>query len=261
MEGRLWFFLLAVLNCALAEDKHVYVALNDTLVMKPRLSEQITTILWKHEGNLLAEWDNGNMEFFGDFKGRTNLDSKTGEVKIKSVTSAQSGLYTTEINNNVQKNRFKVSVIQKVPEPEIVVKPLACSKALDNCTLHCDKATGEYEPVTYEWKDDDGEWVAGTKEKLIKKDSHKIKTFSCKLKNPVSERVSGIFKNPFYYEFQHAAVITVIVILPFLIAGVILYLKRESIRNICANDTNRPKETAPTTENEQLDEAKSNSVI
>nr|BAM29043.1 CD48 antigen [Oplegnathus fasciatus] len=192
--------LLAVLNSAVAEKIYFMVGGNVTLELQPPVSEPITTILWKHGLNLLAEWVDGEVDltYYGMFNGRTTLNTTTGRLDIKTMSGADAGLFTVEINSKVQAQSFEAEAIKEVPRPEILVRPLICSSASDRCTLTCEGDTEEAEPVTYSWKEGDGEWKQSGKDlDIIKNGTAHVKTFSCRMTNPVSEEESGPEVSPF----------------------------------------------------------------
>uniref|UniRef100_A0A8C4HRU5 Ig-like domain-containing protein n=1 Tax=Dicentrarchus labrax TaxID=13489 RepID=A0A8C4HRU5_DICLA len=203
-QSGFWFLtvgLLAVLNSALAEDKYVVVGGNVDL--RPPFTGVITNILWKHNGNLLAEWAKGEAEltYFIPFQGHTTLDITSGRLEVRNMTIAHEGLYTVDINNKPQDQRYDVKVIEEVPKPSILSRPLTCSSASTNCTLTCGEETKKAEPVTYSWKRDNEEWQQSMKDMLIiKTEISHVKTFTCRMKNPVSEKESEPKDNPLFSE-------------------------------------------------------------
>ncbi|XP_071336022.1 lymphocyte function-associated antigen 3-like [Trachinotus anak] len=192
--------VLLVLNSALAQ-KHSYSEVGGTLVLTPLVSAPITSILWKHEGILVAEWMNADVNYHGMSRGRTTLNTTTGRLEIKNMTESYAGLYTVEINNKVQSQGYNVEVIKRLSKPEVVQRPLSCSTASDSCTLSCGNGDSSGAgPVTYSWKKDDGQWVQEGKNKSIiyNEETKRIKTFSCQMKNPVSVEQSDPHQNPFF---------------------------------------------------------------
>uniref|UniRef100_A0A3B4TN21 Ig-like domain-containing protein n=1 Tax=Seriola dumerili TaxID=41447 RepID=A0A3B4TN21_SERDU len=179
--------LCAMLNSAQAQTIASYSEVGGTLSLSPPFSEVITSILWKHDGNLVVEWVRNEMDYYGKFVGVATLNTTTGRLEIKNMSEDYAGLYTVEINNQVQSQSYNVSVIKEVPRPDVAFKPLACSPALDNCILTCGGDTSEAGPVTYSWREGDGGWIQGEKDKSIKNDDEtkRVKTFSCQMKNPL----------------------------------------------------------------------------
>uniref|UniRef100_A0A3B4YM51 Ig-like domain-containing protein n=1 Tax=Seriola lalandi dorsalis TaxID=1841481 RepID=A0A3B4YM51_SERLL len=191
--------LFAVLNSAQAQTIKSYSEVGGTLSLKPPFSGAITSILWKHDTDLVVELVGNEVDYYGKFKGMATLDTTTGRLEIKNMNRTYAGLYMVEINNQVQSQEYNVSVIKKVPKPEVAFKPLACSSDLLNCNMTCDGVTLGAEPVTYSWREGDGKWIPGEIDKNIKKDETKrFETFSCQMKNPVSEEESKPQPNPFF---------------------------------------------------------------
>ncbi|XP_039638953.1 T-lymphocyte surface antigen Ly-9-like [Perca fluviatilis] len=186
-----FLLLLAALNFALAQDEVTPTYFKDggelTLDVRPPPPEPLYNILWIINGNLVAEWIKDQvtgsvlvpLTYYRPFNGRTTLDVTTGRLVINNMTKADMGLYSVEVNNKVQNERYNAVLMKEVPQPEVVA-PETCSPALDNCTLTCDADTTDAGPVTYSWKMGDGEW----------KESGKEMTITCRIKNPVSEKES-----------------------------------------------------------------------
>ncbi|XP_033469646.2 SLAM family member 9-like [Epinephelus lanceolatus] len=204
MEKMAAFWLLfAGLNFALAADIPQYFMKGGklTLELRPPSSEPISYILWKFQGNLLGEWvkDKVDLTYYSTFKGRTTLDTNTGRLEISSMTKADVGLYSVEINNKLQPDQYKAVLIKAVPKPEVVIRPLICGSTPESCTATCDGDTTEAGPVTYSWKMGDGEWKeSGKNMDITKADTADVKTFSCQVKNPLGEKESERKDNPLF---------------------------------------------------------------
>ncbi|XP_070834411.1 uncharacterized protein [Chaetodon trifascialis] len=236
--------LLAVLGSAKAEDgdKPSYCLLGGklTLVLGPTGSERITSILWKYKSDLLAEWVENvvPLVYYEPFKGRATLDISTGRLEVTKMSEADLGLYTVEINNKVQGQRYLAKAIEKVPKPLVWIQPVGCNPTSVNCTLRCDGDTSKAEPVTYSWKKGDGAWEKLGKEiNIIKSETGHVETFSCRMKNPVSEEESEPKDNPLFQEETPGgsnvgeAVGGSIIGLLLLIGGVVGYVKRDAIKD------------------------------
>ncbi|KAM3585515.1 uncharacterized protein V6R79_019644 [Siganus canaliculatus] len=61
----------------------------------------ITSVLWKHNDDKAAQWFEGKVFFYRQFKGRCELNTRTGKLTIKHLTLSDSGLFSVEINNKV----------------------------------------------------------------------------------------------------------------------------------------------------------------
>ncbi|KAL3050637.1 hypothetical protein OYC64_012624 [Pagothenia borchgrevinki] len=87
---------------------------------------------------------------------------------------------------------YEAVLIKDVPKPSIWVSPLTCSPESDQCTLTCEGNTAGAGPVTYSWKTGDGNWTESERDVIVIKGEHRhVKTFTCKMKNPVSEEESA----------------------------------------------------------------------
>ncbi|XP_026211867.1 SLAM family member 9-like [Anabas testudineus] len=180
-SGLLSVLLLVVFSgdSAHAEVKPVYFGLGRSLNLSLPVAttERLTSLLWKFNDNLLAEWVENviPLEYYGRFKGRTTLDVNTGRLIITNMGKEDIGLYSVEVNNRVQDDKYRATVVEEVPKPEIVVQPLNCGPQLKNCKLICDGDTTETGPVTYSWKMGDGDWEVSEKVLNIINDKEKPK--------------------------------------------------------------------------------------
>ncbi|XP_053189527.1 uncharacterized protein LOC128373263 [Scomber japonicus] len=204
MEKLTGCFLLVLLSSVVAEDK--FIGDGGTLELTPKVSGNITTIKWKLNQNTV-NWERGETLTYPDtFKGRTTLNTKTGRLNITNMTPADSGEYSVKINSAMEPAlTYTVKVIKEVPQPVVGLNPLTCSDASKSCTLVCEKksdeavALAEAEPVTYSWKMGEGVWMNGEKSRTITndKETQGVETFSCRMKNPISEKPSDPIPNPF----------------------------------------------------------------
>ncbi|CAI5654967.1 unnamed protein product [Oreochromis niloticus] len=197
--------LLVVANVSFCQAQTVekYFKVGGTVQLNPQpVSGAITSIVWIYDKNLLAEWVKGSipLTYFSRFRGRTTLNTDTGVLEIRDMTAADTGLYSVEINNQVQSQVYKTVKIEGVPEPVVTLQPLACDRP-SLCGLKCYGDITNAGPVTYSWKKDDGEWEEGQdKRDLTSLEMDSVKTFTCRMNNPVSQKESKAFKNPFYQE-------------------------------------------------------------
>uniref|UniRef100_A0A667X4H4 Ig-like domain-containing protein n=1 Tax=Myripristis murdjan TaxID=586833 RepID=A0A667X4H4_9TELE len=184
-------------------EKQVYSAEGGKVTLEPTVPDQLkplTSILWKHNDNLVVEWIKNldSTDYYGMFAGHTNLDIETGRLEINTLDGTYSGVYSVEFNGQLQSKSYKVDVIKKVPKPTVVLKPLTCPNE-DTCTLSCDGDTTGAEPVTYSWRTDQRDFYEESEKSVeISKDDSDVKHFFCRIKNPVSEEDSDPMENPFH---------------------------------------------------------------
>ncbi|XP_067466908.1 CD48 antigen-like [Thunnus thynnus] len=192
--------LLAVPSSVSAED--AFFGKGVPLRLRPSFSEEITSIQWKHNNNLVAEWvkDIVDLQYYGDFENRTTLNPTTGELEITHMSPVDNGDYSVEINNKVQPTRYNAKLIGRVSKPAVLVGPLTCTHKSQQCTLTCNGDITEVEHVTYSWKHGKEEWKDGERVRDITNDekTRSVETFSCRMKNPISEEESVSEKNPFF---------------------------------------------------------------
>ncbi|XP_045061545.1 uncharacterized protein LOC121558595 isoform X6 [Coregonus clupeaformis] len=198
---RLCFWLYLARPVVSGDD--LYHKVGGVLVLKPDKStvpDPITSILWKHGKNKVAEWDKDfGLEIYAAFKGRTALDLTTGELRISGLTKTDSGVYSVEFNGKLLDKKYKLFVIKAVPKPTITS---SCNPDKTSCTLTCEGDTTDAEPVTYSWKVGEEEWKVLDKQMNVFKNNTGKSTNSykyfCKMKNSagegeVSEPIGEVF--------------------------------------------------------------------
>ncbi|XP_045553802.1 uncharacterized protein [Salmo salar] len=173
-----------------------YHEVGGVLVLKPdksTVTDPITSIVWKHGKNKVAEWDKdfGGLDIYAAFKNRTTLDQTTGELRISGLMKTDSGVYSVEFNSKLLDKTYKLSVIKPVPKPTITS---SCNPDKTSCTLTCEGNTPDAEPVTYSWKVGERAWEVLDKQINVNKSDTGKSTngnkYICNLKNAVSEEVS-----------------------------------------------------------------------
>uniref|UniRef100_A0A8C7V731 Ig-like domain-containing protein n=1 Tax=Oncorhynchus mykiss TaxID=8022 RepID=A0A8C7V731_ONCMY len=174
----------------------LYHEVGGKLVLTPdksTVTDPITSILWKHGKNKVAEWDKdfGGLDIYAAFKERTTLDQTTGELKISGLMKTDSGVYSVEFNSKLLDKTYTLSVINVVPKPKITS---SCNPDKTSCILTCEGDTTDAEPVTYSWKVGEGPWEVVDKQLFVSKSntgkSNSRCNYICKLKNAVSGEVS-----------------------------------------------------------------------
>lgn len=203
METVTGCFLLVLLSCVSAEDK--FVRDGGTLELNPNAFANINSITWKHKATQIITWERGaQQKYDAKFEGRTALNTSTGTLEITKMGQADTGNYSVYVNNALEPEIYSVKVIKEVPQPAVVMSS-PCSTASKSCILLCDRkadeavTVAEAEPVTYSWKEGDGAWEDGEKNRTITNDekTQLVKTFSCRMKNPFSEKESDPVDNAF----------------------------------------------------------------
>uniref|UniRef100_A0A4W5Q131 Ig-like domain-containing protein n=1 Tax=Hucho hucho TaxID=62062 RepID=A0A4W5Q131_9TELE len=104
-----------------------------------------------------------------------------------------SGVYSVEFNGKPLKT-FTLSVIKVVPKPAITS---SCNPDKTSCTLTCEGNTTDAEPVTYRWKLGEGAWEVSGQQKIVSRNDNTNISYTCQLKNPVSEASEDFDKDLF----------------------------------------------------------------
>ncbi|XP_035982740.1 uncharacterized protein LOC118557237 [Fundulus heteroclitus] len=186
-----------------AQEEIKYFEIGGSLVLDPKVSEPITSLTWKHNGNIQAEWikDKVPLEYLGYFKGLSEVDLTTGVLTISNMLKADEGTFNMEINGRELPGRFRVVGVKNLQTVMVeVMTPTECTRASLNCTLECGGDFSDAGPVQYFWKKGDtGPWEENEKTITIPNTEEILcfKSFSCKVENPVSEKESNPAKSPF----------------------------------------------------------------
>lgn len=196
----------------------MYLRVGDTVRLAPeKVSERITSVVWKYDANLLAEWVEGNipLTYYSKFRGRTKLDTRTGSLVFENGAVSDTGEYSAEINNRVQALTHRIVILETVPQPGVNFTTVLCNSSLEICTLACEGDVSKVDHVKYFWKLDNGEWRQGDREKEIanNQDMWIVKIFLCRIENPVSGRDSDYVNNPFYQETSTGLYVTLGIVL------------------------------------------------
>ncbi len=93
-------------------------AVGETVSFRPdKLDSPVTSFTWKQINGVnvvkAIEWDDdeGVNTPNQRFKDITTLDEKTGQITITNLKVEHSGLYTIDINNKEQQQRFTLEVM------------------------------------------------------------------------------------------------------------------------------------------------------
>ncbi|XP_004066674.1 carcinoembryonic antigen-related cell adhesion molecule 1 [Oryzias latipes] len=186
-------FLLLLLSAVSADPGgRTYVQEGGEVELKAEgAPPTITSISWKFGPDLAADWDGATVDYYRHFEGRTQLNTSTGAMVLRSLNRTDTGKYTPEINNRIL-DPVQLSVIAAVPVPSITA---SCNEERTLCKMTCEADTAGAEPATFVWKAD-GREVQRSKTLQIQKNESSVKEFLCELRNPVSQESSSS-PNPF----------------------------------------------------------------
>ncbi|XP_048046228.1 uncharacterized protein LOC125268181 [Megalobrama amblycephala] len=177
------------------QSEDVKKAVGDQVSFRPdKFIPPVTSIIWKHtntDGYVVKaiEWDEGEILIPNlRFKDITTVDEKTGQITITNLKVEHSGVYTLEINSKEQQQSFTLTVMERVPKPEIKTE-----KSEDNpdvVNLRC-----EYSE-TIIWKNSAGETLTGSpitpkgESITVKKNGNPETFYTCTLDNGASKETS-----------------------------------------------------------------------
>ncbi|XP_038854190.1 uncharacterized protein LOC120051411 [Salvelinus namaycush] len=170
-----------------------YVITNGNVILNPGIRGGVLLeILWKHGVNKAVEWDTAGIQEFRDFKGRTSLNTTTGEITIRQLTKQLSGVYEAEcmIGVEIQTFQQRVEVIDPVSQPEVT-----CELNGTMATIHC-SAEGPLVEFRWSWSDHQGEmWSQEQTGQHYNIKSPESVSYTCEARNPVSEKTQTYNSN------------------------------------------------------------------
>ncbi|XP_062398015.1 uncharacterized protein LOC134088102 [Sardina pilchardus] len=157
---------------------------NGNITLRTSITQGIQEILWKFQGNKVADWDElSGVTDYLQFKRRTYLVRETGDLTIFSLKSEDSGLYEGEliINGNIHTVKHDLSIIDPGSKSNIICKTIDD----DNAILLC-QAEGPH--LSYSWSGPGlNTGFNGQIGPNVSRVENANSDYSCVVKNPVSE--------------------------------------------------------------------------
>ncbi|XP_066563698.1 SLAM family member 5 [Amia ocellicauda] len=183
------YILLFAFTNITAGQNVIYGLLNAEITLKPISSGFLEEIIWKHNMDKVAEYDQDQqILYFAEYNGRTTLDIKNGYLTIKDLTKKDSGKYSinVQISGKLQTlQSYNLIILEHVPKPTVT-----CKADDLNATLRC-LAQTSYN-TQYRWEGPQNQELSGS-ELPIKREGSQHSEYTCIVSNPVSESRSEVF--------------------------------------------------------------------
>ncbi|XP_064167004.1 lymphocyte function-associated antigen 3-like isoform X1 [Anguilla rostrata] len=155
---------------------------NGSITLKANVSGIIEEILWKWNGHKVFELDQISRDEYGQFIGRIDFDSTTGDLTISGLTESDSGIYRAEahVQGKLQYSQHSVEIIDPVTDPIVT-----CQKSGSMLTLIC---ASDLSPLTvYSWEGPKGPMLSSGSELHLESAENGDSVYTCVVKNPASE--------------------------------------------------------------------------
>ncbi|KAL4609199.1 hypothetical protein GN956_G24436 [Arapaima gigas] len=167
----------------------MYSRLHGSVTLTPTIKGSFDEILWKFNSDKAVEYstDEGITEY-NKFRGRTALDTVTGELTVRDLQETDSGKYIAEVllDGNLEYSKFDVRVIDAVRRPTV-----RCEQRDAVGILRCHS---EGDMRQYRWEGPHGVSHNWSDEPIGLEISSSDSVYSCVVKNPVSEERSEAFR-------------------------------------------------------------------
>ncbi|XP_065818433.1 eukaryotic translation initiation factor 5B isoform X20 [Labrus bergylta] len=214
-----------------AEPPTKYVLKGTGESLKPTFSGQPNSILWKHNGNKVVEFDSREQKVYGAYKNRITLDWATAELEIRGLKFEDRGLYEVEvdINNMLHLSEFKLEVIDKVAMPTIsceINKDGGSDVSEVRATLLCSAdPTPPESMMKFEWRAR-GKSQPGHKFNISLGDERDNEEYNCSVSNPVSSETATFTAKDCYHDNSSVAVavsLAVVGLIGLIVLGLIIF--------------------------------------
>ncbi|XP_041662313.1 serine/arginine repetitive matrix protein 2-like [Cheilinus undulatus] len=195
--------------------------------LKPDIPGQPNSILWKHNGNKIVEFDGSEEQVYDPYRNRITLNWITAELEITDLRYEDSGDYELEvdINNKVYSSESKLEVIDKVATPTISCK-LNEGSSTDGsevkATLLCSAEPRQPESLMkFEWRSQ-GKLHPGSKLPISLGDTQIDEDYICTVSNPVSSEKATFRAKDCYHENNFSVALGVGLFLAVLLLGALV---------------------------------------
>ncbi|XP_058877761.1 CD48 antigen-like [Acipenser ruthenus] len=194
-----------------------------------------TEVNWRY-GPVGPDWpiariQNGEIKagFDKRFTGRLQRDNVTNGLKITNLQRRDSGFYQMETYKQYKgKSRFKLSVYDPVPEPEVNGSVVLANRS---CTLLC--FVGNASEVNVSWMRD-GKPLHTTELEISKEMQGGNVTYTCVASNPASNKTTTV--TPSHYcdekggaepQMSPAVIAGIVIAVILAVLSITLYLRRK----------------------------------
>ncbi|XP_048048176.1 SLAM family member 9-like [Megalobrama amblycephala] len=256
----LWTVICAVLiTTGAVSGEDVKKAVGDTVIFRPdKFIPLVTSIIWKQKNTAgtvvkAIEWDEGEILIPNPrFRDITKVDEKTGQINITNLKVEHSGVYTIDINSKEQEQRFTLTVMERVPKPEIKTQKIKDNT--DVVYLNC-----EYSE-TIIWKNSAGETLTGSpitpkgESITVKKTGNPETFYTCTLDNGASKETSDpVYERDLFEDESKSGsglIVGIVILIIIIIACILifLYIRNEKFKervNGCCTCFGGPKDKGP----------------
>ncbi|XP_054483308.1 uncharacterized protein LOC129116440, partial [Anoplopoma fimbria] len=231
MDGRLLLcYFICMTSCLVAGQSPKYALKGGKVLLLPDIAGHPDGILWKHNGNKVAEFNGQEQEVYHPYENRITLGWASAELDITDLRFEDSGDYELEvdINKGLHRSLYKLQVIDKVANPTISCEMNDGGSSNISGNLVCSAEPRRPQSlIKFEWTTR-GIIQPGPNLQISLGDQHDDEEYSCNVSNPLSSETATFTANDCYPDKSSSVpLIAIGVIVPvlLLVGLAILYRK------------------------------------
>ncbi|KAF4086924.1 hypothetical protein AMELA_G00089910 [Ameiurus melas] len=177
-DGRSLVYFLFLFSVDYVYSEDLKTGTNYTF--RPSIQGTIEILDWRHNGNLVVEWEPGSDPHFYRYKERASLDTTTGDFTLRLMKKEDSGVFRGQfqVETILQEFERTITVIDPVPKPKVT-----CEQNGMNITLRC--SVDPSVQAEFTWSGPNGFSESGNSVHITK-ESDQEKVYFCIAKNSVS---------------------------------------------------------------------------
>ncbi|XP_016086403.1 midasin-like [Sinocyclocheilus grahami] len=156
------------------------------ITLTPSIRGKPEDILWIHNNNKVLEYDGSQVLKYGSFKDRVDVDFETGQLKIRKLSSQDSGKYQSEIsiNGKVQTSSHTLTVLDALPDPQVTCE---LDETSNLKKLYC--SVESQTQTSYEWSGPNIKQLGPTL-LVDEQEKNRDSVYTCTVKNKAGSRTT-----------------------------------------------------------------------
>uniref|UniRef100_A0A672R478 Ig-like domain-containing protein n=1 Tax=Sinocyclocheilus grahami TaxID=75366 RepID=A0A672R478_SINGR len=186
------------------------------ITLTPSIRGKPEDILWIHNNNKVLEYDGSQVLKYGSFKDRVDVDFETGQLKIRKLSSQDSGKYQSEIsiNGKVQTSSHTLTVLDALPDPQVTCE---LDETSNLKKLYC--SVESQTQTSYEWSGPNIKQLGPTL-LVDEQEKNRDSVYTCTVKNKAGSRTTD-------FTLQDCRTVAVLLVIVFAALALFLYRRKK----------------------------------